>query len=57
MAATISAGVKRTGKASRSRLDTPIIGTRRAWAMALAVATPTRSPVNRPGPEVDGDAR
>ena len=25
-------------------------GTRRAWAMALAVAMPTRMPVNRPGP-------
>ena len=28
----------------------PIIGTRSAWAMALAVARPTRRPVNRPGP-------
>ena len=28
----------------------PIIGTRRAWAMALAAAMPTRRPVNRPGP-------
>ena len=42
--------VNRAGKASRSRLDTPIIGTRRAWAIALAVAMPTRRPVNRPGP-------
>ena len=25
-------------------------GTRRAWAMALAVAMPTRMPVNSPGP-------
>ena len=38
------------GKASRSRLGTPIIGTRSAWAIALAVATPTRRPVNSPGP-------
>ena len=29
---------------------TPIIGTRSAWAMALAAAMPTRRPVNRPGP-------
>ena len=49
--------LNRSGNASRSRLGTPIIGTRSAWAIALAVATPTRRPVNRPGPEVDGDAR
>src|SRR4051794_21189968 len=40
----------RSGKAMRSRLRMPIIGTRRAWAKALAVAMPTRMPVNRPGP-------
>ena len=28
----------------------PIIGTRSAWAIALADASPTRMPVNRPGP-------
>ena len=33
------------GKASRSRLGRPIIGTRSAWAMALPVAIPTRRPV------------
>ena len=32
------------------RLLTPRTPTDRAWARALAVATPTRSPVNRPGP-------
>src|SRR5215213_6505505 len=40
----------RRGKASRSRLAIPIMGTRRAWAMALAVVMPTRRPVKRPGP-------
>ena len=34
---------------------TPIIGSRRAWDSALPAATPTRSPVNMPGPEVDRD--
>ena len=29
---------------------TPIIGSRRAWASALPAATPTRRPVNIPGP-------
>ena len=29
---------------------TPIIGSRRAWDSALAAATPTRRPVNSPGP-------
>ena len=33
-----------------ARHDTPTIGTRRADAIAFAVATPTRRPVNRPGP-------
>ena len=33
----------------------PIIGTRSAWAIALAAARPTRMPVNRPGTDVDGD--
>ena len=28
----------------------PIIGTRKAWASALAAANPTRMPVNNPGP-------
>ena len=28
----------------------PIMGTRSAWAMALAAAIPTRSPVKSPGP-------
>ena len=50
MAATISRLLKRAGKASRSRLGTPIMGTRKACAMALAVAMPTRSPVKSPGP-------
>src|SRR4051812_9302653 len=40
----------RTGSASRSRLGNPIIGTRSACAIAFADATPTRNPVNRPGP-------
>ena len=35
--------------------DTPRTPSPRAWARALAVATPTRSPVNRPGSDVDGD--
>ena len=50
MAATTSRGLHRTGNATRSRLVTPTIGTRRAWAIALAAAMPTRRPVNRPGP-------
>ena len=50
MVATISREVNRTGKASRSSEETPIIGTLSAWAMALAEATPTRRPVNSPGP-------
>ena len=33
----------------------PIIGIRSASASALAAANPTRMPVNRPGPDVDGD--
>ena len=38
--------------ASRSAapVDTPTIGTPSSWASALAVAIPTRSPVNAPGP-------
>ena len=36
MAATTSRGLQRTGNATRSRLATPTIGTRSAWAMALA---------------------
>src|SRR3546814_613180 len=50
MTATISREVWRRGQARRSRLGMPIMGTRRAWAMAFAAAMPTRSPVNKPGP-------
>ncbi len=50
MIATIGRDVWRTGNASRSSELIPIIGTRRAWAMTLAAARPTRIPVNRPGP-------
>ena len=35
----------------------PIIGMRSACAIALPAASPTRIPVNRPGPDVDGDPR
>src|SRR3982074_918549 len=43
-------GVYRASKARRSRDGTPMMGTDRAWASVLAVVTPTRIPVNRPGP-------
>src|ERR687892_2447435 len=46
----MSRGLQRAGKASRSRLDTPIMGMRRAWAIALPAAMPTRKPVKSPGP-------
>ena len=35
---------------------TPAVGTPSARAMPFAVATPTRDPVNDPGPDVAGDA-
>ena len=41
--------------ANRSRLHTPIIGMPNDCANPLAVAMPTRRPVNSPGPDVDGD--
>ena len=37
-------------RAGRPRSRTPTIGMARAWARPLAVASPTRSPVNAPGP-------
>ena len=40
----------RNGYATRSRLGTATTGMRSACAMTLAVVTPTRSPVNSPGP-------
>src|SRR4051812_6017718 len=40
----------RNGYATRSRLGTPTTGMCNACAMTLAVVTPTRSPVKRPGP-------
>src|SRR6266540_1243357 len=40
----------RCAYATRSRLGTATIGSFHAWASALALATPTRRPVNRPGP-------
>ena len=39
----------RTAWASKSRLDTPIIGSSSACAKPFAVAMPTRRPVNSPG--------
>ena len=49
--------VCRSGYATRSRLGTPTIGMRSACAITLAVVTPTRSPVNRPGPVPTAIAR
>ena len=49
-AATISRSTWRSGYATRSRLDTSMTGTRSACAMTVAVVTPTRRPVNSPGP-------
>src|SRR5918992_1857218 len=40
----------RTENASTSREPMPTMGTPSTWASALAVETPTRSPVKRPGP-------
>ena len=40
----------RSGYATRSRLGTAMTGMRSACAITLAVVTPTRRPVNRPGP-------
>ena len=40
----------RSGYATRSRLGTPTTGIRSTCAMTFAVVTPTRRPVNRPGP-------
>ena len=45
MAATTSRGEYLAAKATRSRLDTPIMGTFKAVAIAMAAATPTRNPV------------
>ena len=45
----------RTGYATRSRLGTATTGMRSACAITFAVVTPTRSPVNEPGPDADRD--
>src|SRR5438874_834222 len=42
----------RTSYATRSRLAIPQMGTERDWAIAFAVAIPTRIPVKRPGPRL-----
>ena len=42
--------VCRTANARTSRLDRPTIGTPSTCASVFAVSTPTRRPVNRPGP-------
>ena len=55
--ATTRRVVRRSGYATRSRLGTGTTGTRSAWAITLAVVTPTRSPVNIPGPMPDRDGR
>ena len=55
MTAAMSRRVKRTREGSRSRLERPIIGTRRAWARALAVGDPDPQAGEQPGPDVDGD--
>ena len=47
--------VWRSGYATRSRLGTPTTGMRSACAITLAVVTPTRRPVNSPGPMPDRD--
>ena len=46
----MSRGECRNGNATRSRLPTGITGTCSACAITFAVVTPTRSPVNNPGP-------
>ncbi len=48
--AAASDPVPRAAAARMSRLDTPRTPMPSAWANALAVATPTRRPVNSPGP-------
>ena len=40
----------RSGAAAPPPVETPTIGSRAPWARPLAVAIPTRSPVNAPGP-------
>ena len=47
--------VCRSGYATRSRLGTPTTGMRSACAITLAVVTPTRRPVKRPGPGAHRD--
>ena len=55
MAHTIRRGEWRSGKASRSRLVTPIIGSRSAWEMALPAAMPDPQAGEHARADVDGD--
>src|SRR5829696_5081887 len=50
MTGTTTRSERRCGNASKSSDEMPIIGMRSAWASALPVESPTRIPVNSPGP-------